>query len=74
MLTIPGMSRTPGMPQRIFEDNCIVEEIRRHAYRLYVRGGKQDGWDRKDWLTAEDAVLMKYAVLRRSPKSSVGMN
>jgi Protein of unknown function (DUF2934) len=69
MSTTLGLFGMTSIPRQVFEGDWIVEEIRRHAYQLYVRRGKQDGWDREDWLTAEDAILMKYAVLRRSFKS-----
>jgi hypothetical protein len=74
MLEAPGLSRTVGITDHFFEGDRIVEEIRRHAYQLYVRRGKRDGWDREDWLTAEEVVLTKYAVLRRSHRSIVAAN
>lgn len=74
MLTAPGLFRMVEISCQAFEGETIVEEIRRHAYQLYVRRGKQDGWDREDWLTAENAVLTKHAVLRRSFRSSAFAN
>jgi hypothetical protein len=74
MLTAPGLFRMVEISGQDFEGETIVEEIRRHAYQLYVRRGKQNGWDREDWLTAENAVLTKHAVLRRSFKSSAFAN
>lgn len=74
MLEAPGLSRTVSIAYQFFKGDRIVDEIRRHAYQLYVRRGKQDGSDREDWLTAEEVVLTKYAVLRRSHRSSIAAN
>jgi Protein of unknown function (DUF2934) len=63
------LARTIGIAPQVFDRNRINEEIRRHAYQLYIRRGKRDGNDREDWLMAEEAVLMKYALLDRSSRS-----
>ena len=37
----------------------LEEEIRRHAYELYVGRGREDGHDLDDWLQAEAAIAIK---------------
>jgi hypothetical protein len=63
------LARTIGIAPQVFDRKRVDEEIRRHAYQLYIRRGKRDGNDREDWLMAEEAVLTKYAVLGQSSRS-----
>ena len=34
-------------------------EISQRAYELYENGGRQDGRDQRDWLTAEREILVR---------------
>jgi hypothetical protein len=66
VLNNPEPSRTIGFAPRVIDRHRLAEEIRRYAYQLYVRRGRRHGHDREDWLMAEEAILTKYAVLRRA--------
>jgi len=66
MSRTPELYRTGGIAPQVFDRDQVVEEIRRYAYQLYMHRGKQAGRDGEDWLTAEEAILTKYAVLGRS--------
>jgi hypothetical protein len=37
----------------------LEEEIRRHAYELYMERGREDGHDLDDWLQAEAEIAIK---------------
>jgi hypothetical protein len=44
----------------------IEEEIRIRAYAFFEERGRQEGYDREDWVRAEVEVLAKY----QRPKSA----
>ena len=57
--TLPRKSApSPDMPKplRVVPSH---HEISKRAYELYERGGRQDGRDQRDWLTAEREMLVR---------------
>ena len=47
--SVPGNIPTDVHPN-------LQEEIRRHAFEIYVEHGREDGHDLDDWLEAESEI------------------
>ena len=55
----PARAKKPSKPP--IEMLPREEQIRRQAYKLYLRRGNQPGSERDDWLQAEEEVLSALA-------------
>ena len=53
----PGEARVPEPP---IETLSLKEQIRRRAYELYLRRGRQSGLELGDWLQAEEENLRAH--------------
>jgi hypothetical protein len=52
------MARMAAATRTAPENLPLEEQIRRRAYELYIRRGKQSGAELDDWLQAEEEILM----------------
>jgi hypothetical protein len=60
-------SATPLLPMETEKTKYyadLEEGVRRRAYELYERRGKEDGHDVDDWLQAESEVIPKRRKLK----------
>ncbi len=56
------MAKDPGKnppPNPASEPQNLEEEIRLRAYELYEVRGREDGYDVRDWLRAEEEITRK---------------
>jgi Protein of unknown function (DUF2934) len=54
---MPAPARVPEPP---IETPSLEEQIRRRAYELYLRRGRQSGLELDDWLQAEEENLRAH--------------
>jgi hypothetical protein len=54
---MPAPARVPEPP---IETLSLEEQIRRRAYELYLRRGRQSGLELDDWLQAEEEILRAH--------------
>jgi hypothetical protein len=54
---MPAPVRVPEPP---IETLSLEEQIRRRAYELYLRRGRQSGLELDDWLQAEEEILRAH--------------
>ena len=48
------------VPESSIETLSLEEQIRRRAYKLYLRRGRQSGLELDDWLRAEEEILRAH--------------
>lgn len=57
-VSIEKVRRAEAAPAGILEPvYSLFEEVRRRAYELFEQRGYADGWEREDWLRAEQELL-----------------
>jgi len=57
VLVVPAPAPVPEPP---IETLSLEEQIRRRAYELYLRRGRQSGLELDDWLRAEEEILRAH--------------
>ena len=57
--TLPQKSTPPTVKPRAPKAVPSHHEISLRAYELYENGGRQDGADQRDWLSAEREILVR---------------
>ena len=64
-VSIQKVRKAEAAPTGVLEPiYSLFEEVRRRAYELFEQRGHADGWEREDWLRAEQELLW-------SPRSEV---
>ncbi len=57
--TLPRKSTPPTIIPSAPKAAPSHHEISQRAYELYESGGRQDGGDQRDWLAAEQEILVR---------------
>ena len=57
--TLPRKVTSPAVSPKAPDVIPSHHEISQRAYELYESGGRQDGRDQRDWLTAEREILVR---------------
>jgi hypothetical protein len=54
----------PAIEKLHFDAPPSEETIAKRAYELFQRRGRQDGFDRQDWLSAERELMLRSSLLK----------